>query len=142
MRATPLQTVKKSFENKAKLVEQLAQSVDKQRGDTTPEQVKARLMGLSNKKLLRLYKVEQKVRERFGDREKLLQHIVDARKAGGLTADAAFRTKLETFTKARLLDLANEKHGTKPAKLTAEQKQKAKRGRKAKARAASAQSKS
>lgn len=138
MRATPLQSVKKSFENRAKLVEQLANTVDKQHGDTTPEQVKARLMGLSNKKLLRLYKVEQKVREKFGDREKLIQHIVDARKKAGLTADAAYRAKLDTFTKARLLDLTHQRLGEKPVKQTPEQKLKSKRGRKERERARSA----
>jgi hypothetical protein len=141
MRQTPLQTIKKNFETRAKLIETLAQSADKQHGDTTVEQVKARLGGLTNKKLLRLYKVEQKVRERFGDRAKMIQHIVDVRSKAGLTADAAFRTKLETFTKARLLDLTHQTLGEKPAKLTAEQKTKLRRGRKAKERAKSAAAK-
>lgn len=141
MRATPLQTVKKSFEAKAKLVEQLVPMVDKQHGDTTDAEVKSRLSGLSNKKLLRLYKVEQKVRERFGDRAKLVQAIVDARVAAGLTADATFRAHLDGLPKTRLLDMANEKHGKRPAKMTAEQKARARRGRKAKERAKSAQKK-
>lgn len=136
--ATPLQSVKKSFESRAKLVAELAPMVDKLNGDTSDDQVKSRLMGLSNSKLLRLYKVEQKVRERFGDRAKLIAHLVDARKKAGLTADETYRAKLETFSKARLLDLANQKHGEKPAKLTADQKAKRRRGRKEKAREASA----
>lgn len=141
MRPTPFQAVKKSFETKAKLVEQLVPLVDKTRGDTTNEQVKSRLMGLPNSKLLRLWKVEQKVREKFGDRAKLVSSIVDARKKAGLTADAKFLEKLETYTKARLLDLSAQNLGERPAKRTAEQKMKSKRGRKAKERAASAASK-
>lgn len=141
MRPTPSQAVKKSFESKAKLVEQLVPLVDKARGDTTNDHVKSRLMGLPNSKLLRLWKVEQKVREKFGDRAKLVAAIVDARKKAGLTADAKFTEKLEGFTKARLLDISAQNHGERPAKQTAEQKMKTKRGRKAKERAASASSK-
>jgi hypothetical protein len=141
MRPTPLQTVKKTFEGRAKLVEQLAGMVDKQNGDTTTEEVKSRLMGLSNKKLLRLYQVEEKVRQRFGDRTKLVAHIVDARKKAGLTADEAFQTKLETYSKARLLDLANMGYGEKPVKRSAAEKTADRRGRKAKDRAKSAQAK-
>jgi hypothetical protein len=141
MRPTPVQTVKKSFEGRAKLVTELAGMVDKQHGDSTPDEVKSRLMGLSNKKLLRLYQVEQKVREKFGDRAKLIEHIVSARKKGGLTADDAFRAKLETFSKARLLDMTRMNHGEKPAKQTAAEKTKSKRGRKQKDRAKSANAK-
>jgi hypothetical protein len=141
MRPSPVQTVKKNFENRAKLVDQLADMVDKQHGDTSREQVRARLMGLSNTKLLRLYRVEQKVRERFGDRAKLVEHIMTARKNAGMTADDAIRTQLDGFTKARLLDLAAMKHGEKPAKMTAEEKARRRRGRKQKERAASAKAK-
>jgi hypothetical protein len=141
MRQAPLQVIKKNFENRAKLVDQLADMVDKQHGDTSRDEVRSRLMGLSNKKLLRLYRVEQKVREQFGDRAKLVEHLVSARKTAGFTADDTFKTKLETFTKARLLDLANSNLGERPAKLTPEQKAKARRGRKAKERAKSAASK-
>ncbi len=141
MRPTPVQFVKKTFEGRAKLVDQLAGMVDKQHGDASTEEVKSRLMGLSNKKLIRLYEVEQKVRERFGDRDKLVAHIVAERKKAGLTADDAFRAKLETYSKARLLDLTRMKLGEKPAKKTAAEKAKQKRGRKQKDRAKSAASK-
>jgi hypothetical protein len=140
MRPTPVQFVKKTFESRGKLVDQLAGMVDKQHGDTSSDEVKSRLMGLSNKKLIRLYQVEQTVRERFGDRDKLVAHIVGARKTAGLTADDAFRAKLETYSKARLLDLTRVKHDDKPAKKTAAEKSKAKRGRKQKDRAKSAAS--
>lgn len=138
MRPSPQQIVKKSFETRAKLVAQLVESIDKLRGDTSAEEVKSRLMGLSNKKLLRLHRVEQTVRERFGDREKLVAHIIDARKKGGLTVDDAFRAKLETYPKGRLLDMTHAKHGEAQAKQTPEEKLKAKRGRKQKDRAKSA----
>jgi hypothetical protein len=135
MRATPHQVVTKSFENRAALVAKLAELVDKQHGDTSVEDVKSRLMGLPNKKLLRLYQVEQKVRERFGDREKLVDHIIAKRKAAGLTADDTYRAKLDASSKARLLDIARQRHPDKPKKLTPEQRLARKNGRKQRARA-------
>lgn len=137
MASTPHQTVKKNFESRAKLVEQLVGMVDKQHGDATPEQVKSRLMGLPNKKLVRLYQVEQKVREKFGTREKMVAHIVDARKKAGLTADATFQKVLDGYTKARLLDMTKMTYASAPKKQTPEQRLAKKRGRKAKERALS-----
>ena len=142
MRPSPLQTVKKTFESREKLVSSLAESADKQNGDTTTDQVRARLMGLSNRKLIHLYKVEQTVRERFGDREKLIAHLIDARKKAGHTADATYRGKLEGYSKARLLDLSKQRYEDRPAKLTPAQKLAARHGRKERERAVSKQKKS
>lgn len=127
--STPLQIVKDKFGGRQKLVEQLSSLVDKQHGDDDAA-TKSRLMGLSNAKLLRLYKVEQAVRERYGDRAKLVSAIVDARKKAGMTVDDGVKTKLAGFTKARLLDLAKMKLGDKPAKQTPAERLAKKRGRK------------
>ena len=132
MRKTPLQTVKERFESREKLIEQLAGMVDDLHGSGD---LAARLGGLSNQKLLRLYGVEQKVRERFGDRDKLVTHILDARKTAGLTADDDFKNKLEGYSKGRLLDMTRMRHGDRPAKVTPEQKLKSKRGKKQRERA-------
>ncbi|MEQ9501102.1 MAG: hypothetical protein RIT81_29815 [Deltaproteobacteria bacterium] len=137
MRPTPLQTVKKNFESREKLAAELAGMVDQQNGDSSTDETKARLMGLSNKKLLRLYKVEQKVRERFGDKAKLIDHIIDARKAAGHTADDTYRGKLETYSKARLLDMTKMTYAERAAKQTPEQRLAKKRGRKQRERARS-----
>lgn len=137
MASTPHQSVKKNFESRAKLVDQLVGMVDKQHGDSSNEQVKARLMGLPNKKLLRLYQVEQKVREKFGSREKMVEHIVSARKKAGLSADAAFKAILDGYTKARLLDMTKMTYAAAAKKQTPEQRLAKKRGRKARERALS-----
>jgi hypothetical protein len=134
MKKSPLQVVKDSFQSREALVEKLAGMVDDLAGDGN---VKSRLQGLSNGKLLRLYRVEQTVREKFGDREKLVDHIVSLRKKAGQTADDAYRAKLATYSKARLLDVTNQNVGERPAKLTPEQKLANKRGRKERERAAS-----
>ncbi|MFO0722226.1 MAG: hypothetical protein U1E65_00500 [Myxococcota bacterium] len=129
--------MKDKFGGRQKLVEQLVSLVDKQNGDESAEATKSRLMGLSNAKLLRLYKVEQTVRERYGDRAKLVQSVVDARKKAGMSTDDGVKNKLASFTKARLLDLAKQKLGEKPAKQTPAEKMANKRGRKQRERAQS-----
>ena len=134
MRPSPRQIVEKEFGGRAALVDRLAEDCDPLHGDTASE-MKSRLMGLSNKKLLRLYRAGQTVRERFGDRAKLVAHILERRKAAGLTADADFEAKLETYSKARLLDLARVRMPVRPQKLTPEQKMASKRGKKQRARA-------
>lgn len=137
MKPTPAAIVKKNFESRAALVDKLAGMVDQQRGDSSDKEVKARLMGLSNKKLVRLYEVEQKVRERFGDRDGLISHIVKARAQSGVTSDDTFKSKLESYSKARLLDMTRQKFGGRPEKQTPEQRMAKKRGRKQRERAQS-----
>lgn len=126
---TPLATVKDKFGGRAELVGKLADMVDDlhDEGDSA---VKSRLMGLSNKKLLRLYTIEQAVREKFGDREKLIDHLMAARKTAGLTANDDYKDKLQALSKGRLLDLSKSKLGVAAAKWTPEQKMKSKHGRK------------
>lgn len=126
---SPLQIVKDKFGGRAELVGKLADMVDDLHDDGD-EAVKSTLMGLSNKKLLRLYRIEQDVREQYGDRAKLIDHILSDRKKAGLTANDTARTKLESYSKGRLLDMSKEKHPEPAPKWTAEQKMKSKRGRK------------
>lgn len=132
MKPSPLQIVKEKFGGRAELAQQLAGMVDKMHGDESTDQVKSRLLGLSNPRLLRLYQVEQTVREQYGDKDKLVDHLVQKRVEAGHTADDAYRTKISSFTKARLLDMTRQTYGARPEKLTAEQKQARKRGKKAK----------
>ena len=113
MKKSPMQVVKDNFGDRASLVAELAKVVDRRHGDSSADDVKSRLMGLSNAKLLRLYRVEQIVREGYGDRGKLESAIVDARKKAGLTADDDFKAKLATFTKAQLVDMTNMRVGDK-----------------------------
>ncbi|MGF1511702.1 MAG: hypothetical protein ACFB9M_19575 [Myxococcota bacterium] len=138
MKKTPLQTVNHRFGSREKLVEELVKTADRLKGDTSESETRSRLMGLSNSKLLRLAQVEQTVRERFGDRVKLIKHIVETRTAAGHTADADFEGKLETYSKARLLDMTRIRLGDRTPKQTPEEKLARKRGRKAKERALAA----
>lgn len=137
MKPTPMQVVNDEFGGREKLVDQLAGMVDRHPDDDSTDDTKKRLNGLSNQKLLRLYRVEQKVRERFGDRDALVEHVISARQKAGHTADDAYRTKLADYTKAKLLDLTRQKLGEKPAKQTPEERLAKKRGRKQRERAQS-----
>ncbi|MBX2812279.1 MAG: hypothetical protein KTR25_10740 [Myxococcales bacterium] len=122
MKPTPLQIIKDKFGSRAELAKQLSSMVDKMHGDSSTAQVKSRLLGLSNPKLLRLYAVEQTVRERFGSKDKLVDAIVEARLTAGHTADESFRTKISGYSKARLLDLTRQKLGARSEKLTDDEK--------------------
>ncbi|MCB9647028.1 MAG: hypothetical protein H6730_10605 [Deltaproteobacteria bacterium] len=135
MKKSPMQTVKDKFGGRADLVAKLVPMVDKMHGDDSDDAVRSRLMGLTNQKLLRLYAVEQKVRERFGDKDKLVQHILDARKTAGHTADETYKAKISGYSKAKLLDLSKQNLGPRQVKLTPEQRMAAKRGKKQIARA-------
>ncbi len=135
MKPSPLQAVKKNFNTRGELVDKLVSMVDRFHGDSSDDDVRSRLMSLSNKKLLRLYKTEQKVREGFGSRDAVIEAIVAARKKAGLTSDADFVKSLESHSKARLLDMTNANHGERPQKQTPEQRMKSKRGKKQRERA-------
>lgn len=137
MRPSPLQIVKDKFGGREKLVGQLCDMVDQRNGDSSTNEVRNRLNGLSNQKLLRLYRIEQQVREQFGDREKLIDHLIEARKTAGLTADETYRNKLDRLSKGELLDMTKMKYEPRPTKCTPEERLKRKRGKKQRERALS-----
>lgn len=133
MKKTPLQTVKDTFGSREKLVDQLASTADEPADGGS---AKSKLMGLSNAKLLRLARIEETVRQRFGDKEKMIAHIIDARRKAGHTADGDYEAKLQGYSKGQLLDLTRMRLGEKAEKLSAEQRMARKRGRKQRERAA------
>lgn len=104
---SPLQKVAKQFGSRAALVDQLVPLVDRG-ADDSDQSVRSRLMGLSNTRLLRLWNVEQKVREQFGSKDALLDKLIEARKAAGHSSLDAVREKLSGYTKARLLDMTRQ----------------------------------
>jgi hypothetical protein len=132
---SPLQKVKDNG-GREKLVSDLTGMVDDLR-DEGATALTSRLSRLSNKKLIRLYEIENKVREKFGDRAKLVDHIIEVRTTAGLTADENYKNALASYSKGRLLDLTRQNLAARPAKQTAEQKLKSKRGRKQRERAQS-----
>lgn len=65
--------------------------------------VAGKLKTASNTQLLRLQKVVQVVKDKWGSREKLIQALLDGAKAG---KDKDYGAKLSTFSLPRLVDMA------------------------------------
>jgi hypothetical protein len=96
---SPLARVKEEFGGKDKLVDKLVGLVDA--GEESKDDLRKRLLGAANSKLLRLHTVATKVKER-GGHDKL---AVAAADSVGHAKDKDFVTKLESFSNGRLVDM-------------------------------------
>jgi hypothetical protein len=73
------------------------------RGDEDTDVLAKRLTTASNTQLLRLQRLVETVKQKWGSREKLIAAITDGQKKG---KDKDFVAKLESFPLPRLVDLA------------------------------------
>jgi hypothetical protein len=96
---TPLAQVNETFGGKDKLVEKLAGLLE---SDEPKEELRKRLLGVANNKLLHLHEVASMVKEKYGSRGKLLDA---AAQALGRTKDKDYLAKLESYSTAKLLDV-------------------------------------
>ena len=96
---TPMQTVKKLYGSKDKLISSIVGTV-KHEGESDADTV-ARLKSVSNEKLLRMGAVAKKIADR-GGREKLVTALGDAL---GRAKDADYLSKLGSFSNGRLVDM-------------------------------------
>ncbi len=102
---SPLAVVKEKFGGKDKLVDQLVGMLEAptSNGEGEPkDELRKRLLGAANKKLLHLHAVASTVKDKYGSRDKLVQAAVTAL---GRTKDKDYATKLGTLSTPRLLDL-------------------------------------
>ncbi|MDQ3369496.1 MAG: hypothetical protein M3680_29055 [Myxococcota bacterium] len=88
-------------ESKAALAKSLAAVIA--RSDEDTDQLEARLKTASNAQLLRLQKVSETVKQKYGSRSKLITAITDGAKKG---KDKDYLAKLESYSLPQLLDLA------------------------------------
>ena len=96
---SPLARVKEEFGGKDKLVDKLVGLVDA--GDESKDELRKRLLGAANSKLLRLHVVATKVKEQGGH-----DQLAAAAAAGaGHGKDKDFVTKLESLSNGRLVDM-------------------------------------
>jgi hypothetical protein len=96
---SPLARVKEEFGTKDKLVDKLLGLVDA--GDESKDDLRRRLLGAANSKLLRLHVVASKVKEQGGH-----DKLAAAAAAGvGHGKDKDYVTKLESFSNGRLVDI-------------------------------------
>jgi hypothetical protein len=111
---SPLETVNEKFGGKDKLVDKLVGLLE---ADESKDELRKRLLAVANKKLLRLHRVASTVRETYGSREKLLDAAISTR-----AKDKDFRTRLESYSSSRLVDIARvserrqKQAAAKPAK--------------------------
>jgi hypothetical protein len=107
--ASPLARVKEEFGGKDKLVDKLVGLVDA--GDESKDDLRRRLLGAANKKLLRLHGVATKVKAQ-GGHDKL---AAAAAEGVGHGKDKDFVTKLGSFSNGRLVDMleASERRAKK-----------------------------
>jgi hypothetical protein len=96
---SPLARVKEEFGSKDKLVDKLLGLVDA--GEESKDDLRRRLLGAANAKLLRLHVVASKVKEQ-GGHDKL---AAAAATGVGHGKDKDYVTKLETFSNGRLVDI-------------------------------------
>ena len=135
MKTPPLKTVTERFGDKAKLVGAVQALATK---DLWIDRVNSErgLARVSNAKLLRLHEMLSLVKKEFGSREKLIDAVLASMKR---QKDTGLRSKLETYSTPRLLDLERSakrraKNATKP-KAAPEKKAAAAKAEKPKAKA-------
>ena len=97
---TPLAAMKRLYGSKDKLVDSIASSLRDE--DEDEGELKQRLLGAPNKKLLRLAEVVKTVKEKYGSKDKLVQELADAL---GKAKDSDFAAKLKTYSLPRLVDM-------------------------------------
>ena len=98
---TPLQTVNEAHGGKEKLVDKVMGLIEK--GGEEADVLRQRLLSASNKKLLRLLRISETVRQKYGSAEKLAAVVANAL---GRAKDNDYVKKLGEFSPARLLDMA------------------------------------
>lgn len=97
---SPLQIVTEKFGGKDKLVDKLTSLLE---SDQPKDELKQRLLGAANSKLLRLHLVATTAKEKYGSRDKL---VASAAASLGRSKDKDYVAKLGDFSTARLIDVA------------------------------------
>ena len=119
VKKTPLARVKDEFGGKDKLVDKIVGVLDS--GDESRDDLRKRLLGVSNTKLIRLHLVATKTKE-AGGHDKLVTATAESQ---GRAKDKDYVSKLGGLSNARLLDLKGvakdpaAKAAAKPARVKA-----------------------
>lgn len=113
---TPLATVKRLYGTKDKLIDATIKALKGVGEDD--DQLDERLAGKPNSKLLRLIDAANTIKERYGNKEKMVAALLTAT---GKVKDSDFAGKLSSYTLPRLLDLTRsaERRADKKAKKAA-----------------------
>ena len=101
---TPLQEVREKFGSKEALADKLLPLLERDENEEE-EDLQHRLRTASNKQLLRLLKVHETLKEKYGTKEDLVNKLVLDKFPKG---NDLYREKLMKSTPSRLLDAANK----------------------------------
>jgi hypothetical protein len=129
LKKSPLARVKDDFGGKDKLVDKIVGVLDS--GDESKDDLRKRLLGVANKKLIRLFTVATETKQ-AGGHDKLAASAAEKQNRG---KDKDYVAKLETLSDGRLLDIVRVAEGRKAngaAKASAGGEAKAKAPRAAK----------
>jgi hypothetical protein len=136
LKKSPLSRVKDEFGGKDKLVDKIVGVLDS--GDESKDDLRKRLLGVANKKLIRLFTVASETKQ-AGGHDKLAASAADKLNRG---KDKDYVEKLGTLSNGRLLDIVRVADGrtasasAKAAAAGGEAKAKAPRAAKPAAKAA------
>jgi hypothetical protein len=124
LKTGPLARVKEEFGGKDKLVDKIVGVLDS--GDESKDELRKRLLGVSNTKLIRLFSVATKTKQ-AGGHDKLVATTAEKLKR---TKDKDYVAKLDDYSNGRLLDVlsaAERRNGAAAAKTDAAAKPRAPR---------------
>ena len=99
LKKSPLERVKEEFGGKDKLVDKIVGSLDS--GDESKDELRKRLLGVANAKLIRLHGVATRTKQ-AGGHDKLAAATAEKL---GRAKDKDYVAKLESFSNGRLIDI-------------------------------------
>ena len=100
---TPLQIIKQQHTSKAGLVDHLAGKLERPEGESA-EDFKARLLRVSNQKLIRLEATFKRYEGAFSSKAALVDAVIAA-KSPRQAKDADYKAKLTTWPITKLMDM-------------------------------------
>ena len=101
---SPAQIVKKDFGSKKELAAKVMPLIERKETETE-EEFKSRIETLSNKKLLKLFRVGTEVSEGFQTKDALAEALYNRISKEGSKVDNDYLNKLKTFSMGKLLDM-------------------------------------
>ncbi len=113
LKKSPLSRVKDEFGGKDKLVDKIVGVLDA--GDLSKDDLRKKLLGVANGKLIRLHAVATRTKE-AGGHDKLAATIADKLKRG---KDKDYVNKLGEYSNGRLLDMLTVAERAQAAAVTA-----------------------
>ena|SRR5437763_5267287 len=116
LKTSPFARVKEEFGGKDKLVDKIVGVLDS--GDESKDELRKRLLGVSNTKLVRLFSIATKTKQ-AGGHDKLVATTADKLKRA---KDKDYVTKLDGYSNGQLLDVlsaAERRSGAAAAKTDA-----------------------